>query len=633
MLSQGAREPDEPTLLVSGPSVEPAASMRCEESATSTMSGVRNIDDEFSFAVRAAPTMLCGAVGHEVGTLTKFALPNMIGNALFMLLGVVDIAVVGHLLPSDDLAAAVLGITCFNLIAYALQGFATAVDTLAANAMGAKNRRMSERWTWLTGMVLGALLIPASVLLGCSGIVVKVLFRQPDAIAAKTGVFCLYLIPGLWALLAFQVVQKLMNAQGEMMPAVIVFALGNVVNLVCGVVLIQFTGIGLAGSSLATTASRFAMCAALSAWYAVGRARRQRRRGGGAVPYDAAPGIDTVGGVRSDMRSDAAFGVVNEQSDAGGGRGDAIALHNAQRSAGGAALAAPLEDAQQRDPAVGAEARSRSLLADTLTVLKLGIPGGCMMALEAGAFEITTIFAAQISPTAVSAHAIMLQVSGFIYMTFAVALMVAASVRVGNTLGRGWGLRAGDAAGDARRAARVAIALGAIVMAIAGAVVLALRHELALVFVKPSAAAGNAADAAQSSAIRSLVVELAPYAAAFSVADGVQGVAQGVLRGCGMQRTIAIANLCGFWLLGVPLGWYSCFSMSLGVKGLWIGLIIGLSVVSVILFCLVAWLDWDAAVGRAVAMQAGGVQNDPPPSSVKSAQGVLELVQVDSQEP
>ena len=100
-----------------------------------------------------------------------------------------------------------------------------------------------------------------------------------------------------------------------------------------------------------------------------------------------------------------------------------------------------------------------------------------------------------------------------------------------------------------------------------------------------------------------------------------------------MQRTIAIANLCGFWLLGVPLGWYSCFSMSLGVKGLWIGLIIGLSVVSVILFCLVAWLDWDAAVGRAVAMQAGGVQNDPPPSSVKSAQGVLELVQVDSQEP
>ena len=103
-------------------------------------------------------------------------------------------------------------------------------------------------------------------------------------------------------------------------------------------------------------------------------------------------------------------------------------------------------------------------------------------------------------------------------------------------------------------------------------------------------------------------------------ADGVQGVAQGVLRGCGMQRTIAIANLCGFWLLGVPSGFFICFILGLGVKGLWIGLILGLCVVSVILFCLVAWLDWDAAVARAVAMQGGGVQ--------KHAPGALELVEV-----
>ena len=577
---------------------------------------------------------LCGEVVHEVGVISRFALPNAVGNALFMLLGIVDIAVVGHLLPSDDLAAAVLGITCFNLIAFALSGFATAVDTLAANAMGAGNRRMSERWTWLTGMVLGALLIPASVLLGCSGFIVKVLFRQPDAIAAKTGLFCFYLIPGLWALIAFQIVQKLMNAQGEMMPAVIAIALGNVVNLVCGVVLIKFTGVGFIGSPLATTASRFAMCAALTAWYAVGRARRQRRRGGGAVPYEAAPGADATGGAgcsaESDAGSDAAFDAVNERSGAGSGGGGALALHDAQRSAGGIALTVPLEDVlqQQQEPAVGAEASSRSLLADMLTVLKLGVPGGCMMALEAGAFEITTICAAQISPTAVSAHAIMLQVSGFIYMTFAVALMVAASVRVGNTLGRGWGLRAGDAAGDAQRAARVAIVLGAVVMAVAGTVIFALRYELALVFVKPSGAAGSAADAAQSSAIRSLVAELAPYAAAFSIADGVQGVAQGVLRGCGMQRTIAIANLCGFWLLGVPSGFFICFSLGLGVKGLWIGLILGLCVVSVILFCLVAWLDWDAAVARAVAMQGGGVQKPPPPDFAGSAPGALELVEV-----
>ena len=85
----------------------------------------------------------------------------------------------------------------------------------------------------------------------------------------------------------------------------------------------------------------------------------------------------------------------------------------------------------------GTKLVERSFFGDIATIFKLGLPGGIMLALEAGAFEITTIFAAQISPIAISAHAIMMQVSGFIYMTFAVSTMIAASVRVGNALGRG----------------------------------------------------------------------------------------------------------------------------------------------------------------------------------------------------
>ena len=156
----------------------------------------------------------------EAKQVVLFAGPNMIGNALFMMLGIVDVAVVGHMLPSDDLAAAVLGITCFNLVAFALQGFATALDTLAATAIGAGDRTLSVRWMRLTALVLAGLLIPASLLLSASGPIVEVLFKQSPTIAAKTGKFCILLIPGLWALTGFQTVQKLMNAQGDMWPAV-----------------------------------------------------------------------------------------------------------------------------------------------------------------------------------------------------------------------------------------------------------------------------------------------------------------------------------------------------------------------------------------------------------------------------
>jgi|TARA_B110000977_G_C10580913_1_gene300384 Na+-driven multidrug efflux pump len=119
---------------------------------------------------------------------------------------------------------------------------------------------------------------------------------------------------------------------------------------------------------------------------------------------------------------------------------------------------------------------------------------------------------------------------------------------------------------------QVSIAFGALVMGLAGGILLVSREQLGAIFVKQGAVdtarGGSAAsDKVSSDAIRALVAKLAPYAAAFAAADGVQGVAQGVLRGCGMQRTIAIANFCGFWVIGVPTGFYLCFTKSLGVQG------------------------------------------------------------------
>ena len=85
-------------------------------------------------------------------------------------------------------------------------------------------------------------------------------------------------------------------------------------------------------------------------------------------------------------------------------------------------------------------------------------------------------------------------------------------------------------------------------------------------------------------------VPLLFWAAAFQLFDGIQVVATGALRGRGDTKAPFLANLVGYWVIGLPLGAWLCFSMGLGVVGLWIGLSLGLAIVAGIL--LARWLRY-----------------------------------------
>ena len=63
----------------------------------------------------------------------------------------------------------------------------------------------------------------------------------------------------------------------------------------------------------------------------------------------------------------------------------------------------------------------------------------------------------------------------------------------------------------------------------------------------------------------------------------MQAIATGVLRGLGDTRTPVVANVVAHWVLGLPLGYALCFWWGWGLTGLWLGLYIGLLVVSVAL--------------------------------------------------
>ena len=69
-------------------------------------------------------------------------------------------------------------------------------------------------------------------------------------------------------------------------------------------------------------------------------------------------------------------------------------------------------------------------------------------------------------------------------------------------------------------------------------------------------------------------------AAAFQICDGIQTVSTGALRGLGETRIPMLANLVGYWVLGLPLGLTLCFVLRWGIYGLWIGLLVALFIIA-----------------------------------------------------
>ncbi|MBT7610800.1 MAG: MATE family efflux transporter [Bacteriovoracaceae bacterium] len=71
------------------------------------------------------------------------------------------------------------------------------------------------------------------------------------------------------------------------------------------------------------------------------------------------------------------------------------------------------------------------------------------------------------------------------------------------------------------------------------------------------------------------------FVAMFQIPDGIQVTLWGILRGLNTTKSPMIITLLGNWAIGVPMGYYLAFSKGMEAKGLWAGLAIGLTCVSI----------------------------------------------------
>lgn len=186
----------------------------------------------------------------------------------------------------------------------------------------------------------------------------------------------------------------------------------------------------------------------------------------------------------------------------------------------------------------------------------LGLPGGAQMLVEMLVFTLVTALIGRLGPQALAANQITLNIVSITFM-IPMGLSHAASVRVGQALGRGKPQEAVTAGDTAVMLAMSFMGTMAMLIAAAPGMIMSLFTS--------------------DLEVRRLGVSLLYTAAVFQVFDGMQAVLTGALRGSGNTRSAMEANLIGHWALGLPAGCFLAFGLGFGATGLWSGLCLGIA--------------------------------------------------------
>ncbi|NII11973.1 MATE family efflux transporter [Oleiagrimonas sp. C23AA] len=196
-------------------------------------------------------------------------------------------------------------------------------------------------------------------------------------------------------------------------------------------------------------------------------------------------------------------------------------------------------------------------------VLHLGMPMAASLVMEAGLFSATGLVISRLGDTVVAGHQVALNVVSVAFMV-PLGLAMAITIRVGNAAGR-----------RDRVAVRYAgfggIGLTLITQLVSCSLLLGLPGVIAGLYTRDAA-------------VVAVATQLLVLAGIFQFSDGIQAVSNGALRGLKDTRVPMLITAFAYWLVGMPVGWWLSFHAHLGARGMWIGLIAGLSMAAVLLF-------------------------------------------------
>lgn len=200
-------------------------------------------------------------------------------------------------------------------------------------------------------------------------------------------------------------------------------------------------------------------------------------------------------------------------------------------------------------------------------MLRIGTPIALTILAEAGLFTGAAFLMGRIGEAQLAGHTIALQVAALAFqIPFGVAQ--AATIRVGLAYG------ARDHRGIAL-AGQASLLLGIGFMGFTAMLMWLFPGLVLSIYVD--------VDDVKNAALVGFAMQFLVVAAAFQLFDGAQAVAAGVLRGLQDTRVPMMIAVCGYWIAGYGTAIYLGFWTPLQGVGVWIGLAVGLVVVSAVL--------------------------------------------------
>lgn len=198
-------------------------------------------------------------------------------------------------------------------------------------------------------------------------------------------------------------------------------------------------------------------------------------------------------------------------------------------------------------------------------IISLGIPSGMQMFFEMGIFTASVWLSGALGKNAQAANQIALNLSS---MTFMVAsgFGVAAMIRVGNQVGL-------KQYKELRRIAK-SIFLLTTMTAIVFAAIFMIGNKM---FPKLYLDLDDLTQLSDNMEVISIASTLLFISAIFQISDTIQVVALGVLRGMQDVKIPTIITFISYWVIAFPISFYLSSYTELASKGIWIGLLAGLT--------------------------------------------------------
>ncbi|XP_038550118.1 multidrug and toxin extrusion protein 1-like isoform X2 [Micropterus salmoides] len=211
--------------------------------------------------------------------------------------------------------------------------------------------------------------------------------------------------------------------------------------------------------------------------------------------------------------------------------------------------------------------------------MKLAIPSTLMKCFEWWVYEFGGFFAGMLSENELAAQHAVIMVAFITYM-FPLGIQAAACARVGNALG----------AGDTARAiltSKISLTLAGSIAIIEGLVLGLTKTVIGFIFTSDENIIG-------------LVSHLMNAYCFLQFFDGLVCVCTGIFLGTGKQKIPAVANLIGYYGIGLSLSITFMFVAKLRVLGFWLGLLVCVILQSSFYIIVIFNLNWERMTEEAV---------------------------------